>query len=141
VATAESCTGGNIARLITSIPGSSAYFLGSVIAYQNEVKASVLKVDKGVINRHGAVSQQVVELMVKGAMNTMKSDTAIATSGIAGPDGGTEEKPVGTTWISVAYNDKLYSKKYLFGGTRERIIDQASYTGMQLLRRMILDLL
>ena len=141
IATAESCTGGNIARLITSVPGSSAYFSGSVIAYQNEVKTSVLKVDKGVINRHGAVSKQVVEQMVRGVMETMKSDTAIATSGIAGPDGGNEEKPVGTTWICVAYKDKVYSKKYLFGGTRKRIIDQASYTGMQLLRRLVLDLI
>lgn len=141
VATAESCTGGNIAHLITSVPGSSGYFSGSVIAYQNEVKTSVLKVDSGVINKHGAVSQQVVELMVKGAMETMKSDTAIATSGIAGPDGGTQDKPVGTTWISVSYKDRVFSKKFLFGGTRERIIDQASYTGMQLLRRLVLDLL
>lgn len=141
LATAESCTGGNIAHLITSVPGSSAYFSGSVIAYQNEVKASVLKVENGVINRYGAVSKQVVEQMVKGVMTVLGSDTAIATSGIAGPDGGLEEKPVGTTWISVAYKNKLISKKYLFGGTRERIIDQASFTAMQLLRRMVLDLL
>ena len=141
MATAESCTGGNIAHLITSVPGSSAYFYGSVIAYQNEVKASVLKVENGVINRHGAVSKQVVEQMVKGVMTVIGSDTAIATSGIAGPDGGTEEKPVGTTWISVAYKDKAYLKKVSFGGTRERIIDQASFTAMQLLRRLVLDLL
>ncbi len=73
------------------------------------------------------MSKQVVEQMVRGVMELLGSDTAIATSGIAGPDGGTEEKPVGTTWISVAYKDKVYSEKYLFGGTRERIIDQASY--------------
>lgn len=141
VATAESCTGGNIAHLITSVAGSSAYFSGSVIAYQNEVKSSVLKVENGVINRHGAVSKEVVEQMVRGVMHVMGSDTGIATSGIAGPDGGTMEKPVGTTWISVAYKDKIYSEKFLFGGTRERIIDQASYSGMQLLRRLVLDLL
>lgn len=141
VATAESCTGGNIAHLLTSVPGSSGYFSGSVVAYQNEVKVSILKLGNGVINRHGAVSKQVVELMARGVMEELGSDTAMATSGVAGPDGGSEEKPVGTTWISVAYKDKVYSKKYLFGGTRERIIDQASYTAMQLLRRLVLDLL
>ena len=141
VGTAESCTGGNIAHLLTSVPGSSAYFSGSVIAYQNEVKSSVLKVKNGVINRYGAVSQQVVEQMVKGVMDVMGSDTAIATSGIAGPDGGTEEKPVGTTWISVSYKEKIFSEKFLFGGTRDRIIDQASFTALQLLRRLVLDLI
>jgi len=141
VATAESCTGGNIAHLLTSVPGSSGYFSGAVVAYQNEVKTSVLKVENGVINRYGAVSKQVVELMARGVMKALGSDTAMATSGVAGPDGGSEEKPVGTTWISVSYKDKVVSKKYLFGGTRERIIDQASYTAMQLLRRLVLDLL
>jgi nicotinamide-nucleotide amidase len=141
VSTAESCTGGKIAHLLTSVPGSSGYFSGSVVAYQNEVKASVLKVENGVINRHGAVSKQVVELMARGVMKALGSDTAMATSGVAGPDGGSEEKPVGTTWISVSYKDKVFSKKYLFGGTRERIIDQASYTAIQLLRRLVLDLL
>ncbi len=141
VATAESCTGGNIARLLTSVPGSSGYYSGSVIAYQNEVKTSILKVEKGVINSHGAVSKQVVEQMVKGVMEVLGSDTAIATSGIAGPDGGTDEKPVGTIWISVLYKNKIVTKKYQFGGTRERIIDQASFSAMQLLRRLLLDLL
>ncbi len=122
VATAESCTGGNIAHLITSVAGSSAYFSGSVIAYQNEVKSSVLKVENGVINRHGAVSKEVVEQMVRGVMHVMGSDTGIATSGIAGPDGGTMEKPVGTTWISVAYKDKIYSEKFLFGGQGKELL-------------------
>ncbi|MCP4312957.1 MAG: competence/damage-inducible protein A [Bacteroidetes bacterium] len=139
VATAESCTGGNIARLLTTVPGSSGYFSGSIIAYQNEVKTSILQVEKGVINTHGAVSQPVVEQMVKGVMGVLGSETAIAVSGVAGPGGGTKEKAVGTTWISVAYKDEVFSKKYLFGGTRERIIDQASYTAMQLLRRLVLD--
>jgi len=120
------------------VPGSSAYFQGSVIAYQNRVKSGVLKVDSGVINNEGAVSKQVVEQMARGVMEQLHSDTAIAVSGIAGPDGGTEEKPVGTTWIAVSYGNNIYAEKYPFGGTRERIIDQASFTGMQLLRRMIL---
>jgi competence/damage-inducible protein CinA-like protein len=139
VATAESCTGGNIAHLLTSIPGSSGYFSGSVIAYQNEVKNEVLEVEKGVINRYGSVSREVVEQMVKGVMSLLNCDTAIATSGVAGPDGGSEEKPVGTTWISVAYGKNMYSEKFQFWGTRERIIDQASFAGMQLLRRLLLN--
>jgi nicotinamide-nucleotide amidase len=140
VATAESCTGGNIARLITSVPGSSRYFIGSVIAYQNRIKTGVLNVEEAVINTLGAVSQPVVEQMALGVKEHFGTDAAIATSGIAGPDGGTAEKPVGTTWISVAYKDKILSRKFLFWGTRDRIIEQASYTAMQLLRRLILDL-
>ncbi|MFH0758021.1 MAG: competence/damage-inducible protein A [Bacteroidota bacterium] len=141
VATAESCTGGNIARLITSVPGSSGYFVGSVIAYQNRIKSGVLNVEEAVINKLGAVSQPVVEQMAMGVKEHFGTDAAMATSGIAGPDGGTAEKPVGTTWISVAYKDKILSRKFLFWGTRDRIIDQASYTAMQLLRRLILDLI
>ncbi|MEN8155546.1 MAG: competence/damage-inducible protein A [Bacteroidota bacterium] len=140
VATAESCTGGNIARLITSVPGSSGYYTGSVIAYKNRIKTEVLNVDESVINRLGVVSQPVVEQMAKGVQERFGTDAAIATSGIAGPDGGTDEKPVGTTWISVTYGDKVLAKKFRFGGTRERIIAQASYTAMQLLRRLILDM-
>lgn len=139
VATAESCTGGNIARLITSIPGSSAYFSGSVIAYSNRVKSQVLGVDSATLESEGAVSREVVEQMAQGVCSHLGTHTAMATSGIAGPDGGTEEKPVGTTWICVCHGDRTYAKEYLFWGTRERIIDQASYTGMQLLRRLLLD--
>jgi nicotinamide-nucleotide amidase len=141
VSTAESCTGGNIARLITSVSGSSGYFTGSVIAYQNNIKTEVLNVEEAVINNHGAVSQQVVEQMAHGVRNRFKTDTAIATSGIAGPLGGSQEKPVGTTWICVVCGDRTVARNFRFGGTRERIIAQASYAGMQLLRRLILDLL
>ena len=137
VATAESCTGGNIARLLTSVPGSSAYFSGSVIAYSNEVKSQVLGVD--IIDSKGAVSREVVEQMAEGVCRHLGTHTAMATSGIAGPDGGTEEKPVGTTWICIKHGEKMYAKKFLFWGTRERIIDQASFTAMQLLRRLLLD--
>ena len=139
VATAESCTGGNIARLITSVPGSSAYFIGSVIAYENRIKTGVLGVESGAIDSKGVVSREVVEQMATGVCMRLGTNTAIATSGIAGPDGGTEEKPVGTTWICVTHEEKSYTKKYRFGGSRERIIDQASYTAMQLLRRLVLD--
>jgi len=139
LATAESCTGGNIARLITSVPGSSGYYTGSVIAYQNRIKTEKLHVEETVINKHGAVSQPVVEQMAQGVKDHFGTDAAIATSGIAGPDGGTDDKPVGTTWISVVYKDEILSRKFLFWGTRDRVIDQASFTSMQLLRRLILD--
>jgi len=139
LSTAESCTGGNIAKLITSIPGSSEYFTGSVVAYDNRIKDYILGVETAILDEKGAVSREVVEQMARGIMNVYGTDTAISSSGIAGPDGGTTDKPVGTTWICVAYGDKLYSEKYLFGGSRDRIIDQASYSAMQLLRRLILE--
>ena len=139
LSTAESCTGGNVARLITSVPGCSDYYTGSVIAYENRIKTDVLHVDKALISSKGVVSREVVEQMANGVKSFYRTDTAIATSGIAGPGGGTSDKPIGTTWICVIYGDKVYSKKYLYGGSRERIIDQATYTAMQLLRRLILD--
>ena len=139
VATAESCTGGNIARLITSVPGSSDYFSGSIIAYDNRIKSQVLGVDQELLDSKGAVSREVVEQMAQGVCSRLGTHTAMATSGIAGPDGGTEEKPVGTTWICVRHGEKSYTKKYLFWGTRKRIVDQASYAAMQLLRRLLLD--
>ena len=139
VSTAESCTGGNIARLITSVPGSSGYYVGSVIAYENRIKSQVLQVSDELIEKKGVVSREVVEQMAHGVMEYYGTDTAIATSGIAGPDGGSDEKPVGTTWICVTYGEKSYSKKFLFGGSRKRNIDQATYAAMQLLRRLILN--
>ena len=138
MATAESCTGGNIAHLVTSVPGSSAYFLGSVVAYDNRIKSGVLGVDPALIEEKGAVSREVAEAMARGVQALIGSDTSISTSGIAGPDGGTEDKPVGTTWITVRHGDTSYSMKYRFGGSREQIIEQASHTALQLLRRLIL---
>lgn len=141
LASAESCTGGTIAGMITSVPGSSAYYTGSVIAYNNRVKIDVLGVDAILIEEKGAVCRDVVEQMARGVSRHLGSQTAIATSGIAGPDGGTTDKPVGTTWICVSYGDKSFSKKFRFGGTRERIIAQASNTALQLLRRLVLNTL
>ncbi len=139
LASAESCTGGNIARMITSVPGSSAYYTGSVIAYENRIKSGVLGVDPSLIEEKGAVCREVVEQMACGVRDALGTDTAIATSGIAGPDGGTDEKPVGTIWICVQYREKSFAKKYRFGGSRERIIDQASHAALQLLRRLLLS--
>jgi nicotinamide-nucleotide amidase len=124
--------------MITSVPGSSSYYSGSVIAYENRIKSEVLMVDPLVIEEKGAVSREVVEQMARGVRQLMGTDTSISTSGIAGPDGGSDEKPVGTTWICVQYGEDSFAKIYHFGGTRERIIDQASNTALQLLRRLLL---
>lgn len=134
---AESCTGGNIARLVTSISGSSAYFKGGVIAYANEIKEQVLAVSTHSLTEYGAVSQQVVEQMAKGVMKLTGSDVAIATSGIAGPSGGTENKPVGTVWVAVCNRHTVKSHCFSFGGIRERVIERASYAGIIMLKELI----
>ena len=135
--TAESCTGGNIARLITSIPGSSAYFKGSVIAYSNDVKTGQLNVDPALIETHGAVSREVVEAMARGAIRKVGSDVSMATSGIAGPDGGTVDKPVGLVWIAVAMGEDVQSTMFRFGGHRELVIEQSSIMAMGMLRKLL----
>lgn len=111
LSTAESCTGGGVAALITSVPGSSEYFKGGIVAYSNEIKTALLHVSAETLKKHGAVSRETVTEMVKGAMNTLKTGCAIATSGIAGPDGGTPEKPVGTVWIAAAYKNEIMTMK------------------------------
>jgi len=138
LATAESCTGGNIARLITSVKGSSNYFKGSIVAYSNEIKENILKVKNTDIVKHGAVSKEVVEQMAIGVKKLFNTDYAIATSGIAGPDGGTDEKPIGTTWIAVAGPNEIYVKKYTFGTRRDIIIRRASSKSLDKLRKLIL---
>lgn len=136
---AESCTGGNIAHLITGVSGSSNYFKGSVVAYSNDIKQQVLNVDPKSIQQNGAVSKQVVEQMATGVRNSFKSDYAIATSGIAGPTGGTKQKPVGTVWIAVAYNEGVVSKKFNFGNNRERNIQISSLSALNMLRLVLLN--
>jgi len=127
VAFAESCSGGYLASLITHIPGSSAYFLGSIVAYDNEVKEKVLRVDNKLIQKYGTVSTQVVEAMLKGIFQITKADYAIAISGIAGPTGGSKEKPVGTVCIGIAKKDgKILAKQLHFPGNRSAIIEMAS---------------
>ena len=134
LATAESCTGGYISHLITRVAGSSDYYKGSVIAYANEVKIDELNVRSSDIDQFGAVSQQVVEQMAVGVQQKMKTDYAIATSGIAGPTGGADEKPVGTVWIAVATPGGVVSKKYQFGKLRDVNIERAAMTALGMLR-------
>ncbi|MGE0076531.1 MAG: competence/damage-inducible protein A [Bacteroidales bacterium] len=139
ISTAESCTGGMIAHLITEIAGSSNYFKGSVVAYSNDIKSKVLNVNSSDINEYGAVSQQVVEQMAVGAKELLNTDYAIAVSGIAGPDGGSELKPVGTVWIAVASAKNVISKKYMFSNQRDINITRAANTALNLLRELMLQ--
>jgi nicotinamide-nucleotide amidase len=139
LATAESCTGGQIASTITKVPGCSAYYKGSIVSYANEIKEHFLNVSKDDLINYGAVSKQVVEAMAMGIINAMHVDYAIATSGIAGPDGGSDEKPVGTVWIAVADKHKVFAKQFLFGKNRERTIQAATLTSLNLLRRFMLN--
>lgn len=139
VCTAESCTGGNIAHMITSIPGSSRYFKGAVIAYSNEIKINILGVESTLIEREGAVSEPVVRAMAEGAMLLLKTDYSIATSGIAGPDGGTDSKPIGTLWIAAASKTGTISEKHTFGGDRMTNIIRFSNAALNLLRKQIIN--
>jgi nicotinamide-nucleotide amidase len=135
--TAESCTGGKIASLITSIPGSSEYFKGSVIAYDNTVKQELLEVAGDIIKRNGAVSEEVVKKMAEGARRLLKTDFSVATSGIAGPDGGTEDKPVGTIWIAVSSSEGTVTEKHQFVQDRITNITRFAYAALNLLRKQI----
>ena len=140
VATAESCTGGYIAHLITSVPGSSEYFMGSVVAYSNRIKQSELGVKAESFEKYGAVSEAVVREMAEGIRRKFGTDFSVSTSGIAGPDGGTDEKPVGTTWIAVATPEKVVSKKFLLGEHRGRNIHKAALAALNLLRVELLEM-
>ena len=126
MATAESCTGGSIAGLMTSVPGSSDYFLGGVVSYCHLVKQRVLGVAERDLREHGAVSRPVVEQMVRGAMRVIGADCAVATSGVAGPGGGTPAKPVGTVWIAAACGVRLISQCCHFGARSRKENIQAS---------------
>jgi len=134
MSTAESCTGGYIAELITSIAGSSNYFTGSVVSYSNRAKITMLEVPEEEIEQHGAVSKRVVEAMATGARRKFDTDYAVATSGIAGPGGGTDEKPVGTTWIALATRHGVTSKLFHFGEHRGRNIRRAALAALDMLR-------
>ncbi len=138
LAVAESCTGGYISHLVTSVPGSSNYFKGGVTAYSNAVKQNLLGVSENSLVEFGAVSEQVSKEMALGVKKALQTDYAVATTGIAGPDGGTPEKPVGTVWIAVAGEKKVFATKFVFGDNRERNIVRSAQTTLQILRRIIL---
>jgi nicotinamide-nucleotide amidase len=137
LATAESCTGGYIAHLITSIEGSSAYFQGSVVAYDNAVKTNILGVPTSVLETEGAVSEACVRAMAEGAKRLFKVDFAVSVSGIAGPSGGSEEKPVGTIWFAIATPNGTIAEKLKFGRDRSKNIELTSVYVLNALRKTI----
>jgi nicotinamide-nucleotide amidase len=139
VCTAESCTGGFIAHKITSVPGSSDYFKGSVVAYANEIKENILKVPAALIAKHGAVSEEVVRAMAVNACKVLDADFSIACSGIAGPDGGTAEKPVGTVWIGVASSSGVKTKLLQLGTGRLKVIEETALNSLNMLRKELKD--
>ncbi len=138
LATAESCTGGNIARVLTSVPGSSNWYNGSIVAYSNQSKHDLLNVSEDILELHGAVSSSVVECMAKGAKRQLKTDYAIATSGIAGPDGGTDVKPVGTIWIGLSGPNGEVSELYRFGKERSINVKRTTIAALNMLRKELI---
>ncbi|GCB36366.1 competence/damage-inducible protein A [Bacteroides faecalis] len=137
VSTAESCTGGSIAARLTSISGSSEYFNGGIVAYSNDVKMGLLHVSSETLAQHGAVSEETVIEMVKGAMKALKTDCAVATSGIAGPNGGTPEKPVGTVWIAAGYKNEIHTYKQETNRGRAMNIERAGNNALLMLRDLL----
>ena len=139
VCTAESCTGGEIASMITTVPGSSVYFKGSVVAYANSVKTQLLGVQEDIIEQNGAVSEKVVQEMAIAARNLFKTDYVVATSGIAGPDGGTESSRLELLWIAAASGKGIVTEKRVFGNDRIINIKRFSLAALNLLRKQIIN--
>ena len=139
LSTAESCTGGFIAHKITSIAGSSEYFLGSIVSYSNEMKMNLLGVKPETLEKHGAVSEDTVIEMVKGALHTMKTDLAVSVSGIAGPGGGMPEKPVGTIWLAVGDKNIIKTHKLLLGKNRIKNIEYTAVQALNMIRKFLLE--
>lgn len=137
---AESCTGGYVSHLITSIPGSSAYYVGGVVSYANAVKMEELGIPADMLELNGAVSEPVVEQMASGVRAALRTDWSIALSGVAGPDGGTPEKPVGTVWMAVAGPDGVRSAKTFFPGSRDLVIKRSAVAALDMLRRRLAGL-
>ena len=139
LSTAESCTGGFIAHLLTSIPGSSVFYKGSIVSYSNEIKKELLDVMDQTLEEKGAVSEEVVIQMVKGALKQLKTDYAVAVSGIMGPDGGTPEKPVGTAWMAAGNNREIITQKLHFRFERQLNIQLTAVNALNLLRKFIVE--
>jgi len=140
ISTAESCTGGMIGHELTNVAGSSAYFRGAVIAYDNSVKRALLNVPASLLATHGAVSEEVVRAMALGIQKQLHTDVAVATSGIAGPGGGTAEKPVGTVHIAVAVDDVIFHKKCLFKGySRTKVKTASTWTALNMLYHQLME--
>lgn len=132
-ATAESCTGGSIAAAITDVPGSSAVFAGGVVSYANEVKRDVLGVEQAALDAYGAVSPQTAAQMAQGALSLLKCDIAVSVTGIAGPGGGSDEKPVGLVWFGIADRSGVRTEKALFPGDRQEVRRRAAVHALGML--------
>ncbi|MES2690654.1 MAG: competence/damage-inducible protein A [Bacteroidota bacterium] len=139
LSTAESCTGGYIAHLITSVPGSSSYYKGSIVSYANEIKINELGVDPDTLKTLGAVSEDCVKQMAEGIRKKYNTTYSIATSGIAGPDGGSDEKPVGTVWVAISSPKQTLAKKFSMGDHRERTIQRTAIQALDMLRKLMME--
>ena len=137
LATAESCTGGMVAARITAVPGSSAVFLGGVVSYANAVKQAVLNVPQTVLEKHGAVSEECAKAMAKGACALLKADVAVSVTGIAGPGGGTPDKPVGLVCFGIADKQSSHSERRVFEGSRAAVRQQATEYALELLLKAV----
>jgi nicotinamide-nucleotide amidase len=139
ISTAESCTGGAIASLITSVPGSSAYYQGSIVSYSYEIKENLLNVEKVTLEKYGAVSEETVKEMLSGLLDQMNTDFGIAVSGIMGPDGGTAEKPVGTVWVAVGNKERQFVQKLKQRFERKKNIEVTAVMALNMMRKFILE--
>jgi PncC family amidohydrolase len=137
LATAESCTGGLVSHRITNVPGSSDYYKGGVISYANEVKEKILQVDKGILEKKGAVSVECARAMAEGIRELLDSDIGIATTGIAGPTGGTPDKPVGLVYIALAIKCYLYHERHIFYGDREGNKHKTADAALEMLKKFL----
>ncbi len=137
ITTAESCTGGRVASEITKYAGVSSIYPGSVVSYSNEIKQKVLNVHKSTLKNFGAVSRECVKEMLDGVMELMGADISVAISGIAGPTGGTKEKPVGLVYIGVKYKDKLFIEKNIFDGDRNEVQERAKNRAFEMVEKII----
>jgi nicotinamide-nucleotide amidase len=140
IALAESCTGGLLTARLTDVPGASRYLLGGIVSYSNEVKTSELGVDPLLIERHGAVSAEVARAMALGARARLRADVGVSVTGIAGPEGGTADKPVGLVWLSVATSEEaVLTRSVRLPGGRADVRERATTVAMHLIRRALLD--
>ncbi len=138
IGVSESCTGGYLSKKLTDIPGSSRYFLGGVVVYSNEIKVSILGINRGVLEKYGAVSSQVAIMMAARVREKFRSDLGVGITGIAGPGGGSKEKPVGTVYIAVTFGDSVKVKKFVFPGNREKVRLRATQMALDMIRKTII---